>query len=53
MELKYIFIALIVLSIANGKIVTENVVLAINCGGNTYTDDDGIKYEKVDNINIG
>jgi hypothetical protein len=53
MELKYIFIGLIFLSIANARIVRENVVLAINCGGNTYTDDDGVKYEKVDIINTG
>lgn len=47
MVLKYIFLALMLLSITHAKLVKENVILAINCGGNTYTDDDGIKYEKV------
>jgi hypothetical protein len=47
MELKYIFIALLVISSACSKIAPENVVVAINCGGGSYVDDNGISYEKV------
>jgi hypothetical protein len=47
MELKYIFIALLVIGSTSAKLVKENVVVAINCGGGSYTDQDGIIYEKV------
>jgi hypothetical protein len=29
------------------KLIKENVVMAINCGGDEYVDEDGIVYEKV------
>jgi hypothetical protein len=53
MELKYIFIALLIIGLVSAKLTKENVVIAINCGGNSYTDEEGIKYEKVVCVNLG
>jgi hypothetical protein len=38
---------LLFLSHMNCEMLAENVVVAINCGGDSYTDRRGITYEKV------
>jgi hypothetical protein len=38
---------ILLLSALNCEMLSENVVLAINCGGDTFTDQRGITYEKV------
>jgi hypothetical protein len=41
------FIFLIAVSLINAKLDRKRVVVAINCGGYTFTDSNGITYEKV------
>lgn len=46
-----IFTFLLLTTHAYGEMLAENVVVAINCGGDSYTDTKGITYEKVMIIN--
>jgi hypothetical protein len=41
------------LNLINSKLVKENVVYAVNCGGNEYIDDEGIMYHKDNNYDGG
>ena len=31
----------------NSEMLAENVIVAVNCGGDSFTDSKGITYEKV------
>ena len=43
----FIIYILYLLNVINSKILKENVIFAVNCGGKQYTDENGIVYEKV------
>ena len=42
-----LFVIQLFLVNVNSQMSSENVVVAINCGGNAYTDSRGITYQKV------
>ncbi len=37
---------ILLISLVNSRLVKENVAVAINCGGDEYTDEEGIVYQK-------
>jgi hypothetical protein len=41
------------LGYTKAALMKDNVVIAINCGGKSYIDEQGIKYEKVIFVNLG
>ena len=45
--LHYFLISLIYISFANADLSPDNVILAINCGGDSFTDSKGVAWEKV------
>jgi hypothetical protein len=47
MKMKIFLITLMLWTINTSSISPENVVVAINCGGEDFKDSNGIHYEKV------
>jgi hypothetical protein len=41
-----LLVLILAMSLGSSKLLKENVVLAINCGGDEYTDENGINYQK-------
>ncbi len=41
----------IIVSLTFAELASENVIFAINCGGDDFHDAKGIEWQKVDNIN--